>query len=175
MTRRISPFALVVRLGQELLGRSQNRFRVGLHLDLRDRFDGNGHALLGVEILLRSYVERHQFEREFAADLHHGQHDRAMAFHHARPTQSVHDEGLVRPGFTIEPRHSIDQEQQDHHAKAYENPNHHYVGKSRKHNASCCKCSAKNLFSRESRIAGEFGPTNSEWAGCAYELNLKIE
>ena len=55
--------ALLRRLGQELLGRGQDRFRIRLHLDLRDRLDRHRHALLRVQILLRRDVERHQFER----------------------------------------------------------------------------------------------------------------
>ena len=39
-------FALLRRLGQELLGGGLDRLRVGLHLDLRHRFDGHRHALL---------------------------------------------------------------------------------------------------------------------------------
>ena len=57
-------FALLVGLGEELLGRGEDRFRIGLHLDLRDGLHGDGDALLGVEILLRRDVERHEFERK---------------------------------------------------------------------------------------------------------------
>ena len=80
-------FALLVGLGEELLGRGSNRFVVGLHFDLRDGFDGHGDTLLGVEILLRRHVERHQFERQAAADLHHRKDDRAVALDDARATR----------------------------------------------------------------------------------------
>ena len=97
--------------------------RIRLHLDLRDRFDRHRDALLGVEILLRRHVERHQFQRQLAADLHHGQHHRAVPLHHARPAQAVHDECFVRPRFAIEPGHSAHQEQNDHHSQPDKDPN----------------------------------------------------
>jgi hypothetical protein len=45
-----------------LLGRRQYRFSIRLDLNLRNRFDSHRDALLGVQILLRRHVERHQFE-----------------------------------------------------------------------------------------------------------------
>ena len=50
-------FALWRRLGQELLGGGEDRFLIGADLDLRDRFDGDGDALLGVEVLLRRNIK----------------------------------------------------------------------------------------------------------------------
>ncbi len=64
ITSRIKPFALLRRLGEELLGRSPDGFRIRLHLDLRHGLHRDRHALLGVEVLLRRNVERHQFQRQ---------------------------------------------------------------------------------------------------------------
>ena len=55
-------FALVGRLGEKLLGRGEDGFLVGADFDLRDGFDGDGYALLGVEVLLGGDVEAHQLE-----------------------------------------------------------------------------------------------------------------
>ena len=57
-------FALLRRLGQKLFSRGLDRFRIGLDLDLRHRFDGDGDALSRVEILLRRHIERHQLKRQ---------------------------------------------------------------------------------------------------------------
>ena len=78
-------FALRRRLGQELLGRRLDRLAVGLHLDLRDRLDRHGDALLRVEVLLRRDVEGHQLERQLAAALEHREDDRAVPLDDARP------------------------------------------------------------------------------------------
>ena len=56
-------FALLVGLGEELLGRGEHGLAIGFHFDLRHGFDRYCDALLGVEVLLRGHVERHQFER----------------------------------------------------------------------------------------------------------------
>ena len=103
-------FALLVGLGQELLRRGEDRLDVRLHLDLRDGFDGHRDALLGVEILLRRHVERHQFERKFAADLHHRPYDGAVAFDHPRSADAVNDERLMRACLAIEPGQKTEQE-----------------------------------------------------------------
>ena len=58
--------AFGIALGQKLFGRGDDRFRIGLHLDLRHRFHRHRDALHGVEILLRSDVERHQLQRQLA-------------------------------------------------------------------------------------------------------------
>ncbi len=47
-------FAFGGSFGQELFGRCLNRLGIRLDFDLRDGFDGDGHTLLGVEILLRA-------------------------------------------------------------------------------------------------------------------------
>src|ERR1039458_10508826 len=60
-------FALLTAFGKELLRRGEDGFLVGLHLDLSDGLDRDGDALLGVEGLLRGYVERHEFERKALA------------------------------------------------------------------------------------------------------------
>ena len=105
------PFALLIALGEELLGSRQHRLPVGLHFDLRHRLHRHRDALFGVQILLRRHVERHQFQRQIPADLHHGKHQRAVSLHHARSAQAIHDECFVRPRFAIEPGHSAHQEQ----------------------------------------------------------------
>ena len=53
-------FALVGRLGQELLGRGEDRLLVRANFDLGHSFHGDGDALLGVEILLGRDVEAHE-------------------------------------------------------------------------------------------------------------------
>ena len=134
-------FALLIALGEELLGRGQNGLAIGLHLDLRHGFDRDCDALFGVEILLRRHVERHQFERQIAADLHHGQHQRAVSLHHPRPAQAVHDECLVRPRFAIEPGHSAHQKEDGHHCQPNKDPNLNDVEIPLNINASCYECS----------------------------------
>ena len=116
-------FALLIGFGEELFGCGQDGFHVRLDLDLCHCFDRDRYALLGVEVLLRSHVERHQFERKLAADLDHGENQRAVAFHHAGSAESVDDERFMRAGFAIEPGHAAHQEQNDHHPQANENPN----------------------------------------------------
>src|SRR5881409_518376 len=59
-------FTLVRRLREELLRGGLDRHRIGLDLDLRDRFDGDRHALFRVEVLHRRNVERHQLQRQLA-------------------------------------------------------------------------------------------------------------
>ena len=96
-------FALVRRFGEKLLGGGENAFGIRLHFDLRDGFHGDRDALAGVEILRRRDVERHQFERETAAEFDHGQHDGAAAFDDPRrAAKAVNDEGLVRPRLSVE-------------------------------------------------------------------------
>jgi len=94
-------FALLRRLGQELLGAGEDRLLVALHLDLRDRLDGHGHALLRVEVLLRRDVERHQLEREGLEAVNHREDDRAAALDDARAADAVDDERLVRADFAV--------------------------------------------------------------------------
>ena len=62
-------FALVGRLGEELLGRGEDGLFIGADFDLGYGFDGDGYTLLGIEILLRGYVEAHESReswREFS-------------------------------------------------------------------------------------------------------------
>ena len=49
--------ALLISLGQKLLGCGQNGFGIRLHFDLRHRLDGDRDTLLGVEILLWRHIE----------------------------------------------------------------------------------------------------------------------
>ena len=69
--------------------------RIGADLDLRDGFDRDGDALLGVEVLLRRDVEGHQLERELLAALDHGEDDRARSLDDARAAKAIDDDGLV--------------------------------------------------------------------------------
>ena len=94
-------FALLIGLGQELLGRGEDRFFVGLHLDLSDGLDGDGDALLGVEILLRSDVERHQFERKILAVFDHRKDDRAVSLDHAGSAKAVNDQRFMWSRFAV--------------------------------------------------------------------------
>ncbi len=102
-------FALVGRFGEELLGRGEDGFLVGADLDLRDGFDGDGDALLGVEVLLRGDVEAHELERELAGVFDDGKDDGAAAFDDARAAEAVDDDGFVRAGFAKHLAHETDQ------------------------------------------------------------------
>ncbi len=116
-------FALLVSLGQELLGCRQDGLPVGLHFDLRDSLDSHRYALFGVQILLRRHVERHQFQRKVPANLHHRKHQRAMPLHNPRPAESIHDECFVGSSFAIEPGQHAGQEQNGHHSQPGDNTN----------------------------------------------------
>src|SRR5260370_28144492 len=63
-------FALLRGLGKELFGSGENGLFVILHLDLRDGLDSDRDALIGVEIMLWSDVEGHQFQRQIPYRLH---------------------------------------------------------------------------------------------------------
>jgi len=89
-------FALVGRLRQKLLGGGKDRLVIRAHLDLRDCLDRHGHALLGVEILLRRDVKAHQLQRELAIGFNDGEYDRAATLDDARVTKSIDDNCLVR-------------------------------------------------------------------------------
>ena len=120
------PLALRRRLGEELLGRGQNRRLVAAHLDLRHGFHRHRDALLGVEILLRSHVEAHQLQAQFAAVLHHGKDHRAVALDDARPAESVDNQGLVGPGLAIHPGQNAQHEDQRQYAQSDNQNNLHY-------------------------------------------------
>ncbi len=168
--------ALVIGLGEELLGRGQNRFRVGLHLDLRHGFHRHGDALLGVQILLRRYVERHQFEREIRQTCTIGSTIVPCPLTTRVPPRPYTIECFVRPRFAIEPGHSIHQKQNDHHAKPDEDPNR----QRRWEKPSNITPPVTNAVQRMVRVsellvAGEVAPINSEWAGCEFKLKFTIE
>ena len=110
--------ALLGRLGEELLGGGEDGLGVGLHLDLRHRFHRDRHALAGVEILLGRDVERHQFQRQSSAVLHHRKDHRAAAFDHARAAESVNDDGFMRPGFAEQLGEQGHQEEDRQHHEA---------------------------------------------------------
>ena len=94
-------FALLIAFGEELLGRGKNRLFVGLYLDLRHGFDGDGYALFGVQILLRSHVERHEFERKVFAVLDHRKNDGAVSLNHAGSTKAIDDQRFMGSRFAI--------------------------------------------------------------------------
>src|SRR5258707_14389003 len=94
--------AFLRRLGEELLSRRLDRFGIGLDLDLRDRFDGHGDALLGIQILLWRNVERHELERQQAAILDHGQDHATAALYYARPAKTVNYQSFVRASLAIQ-------------------------------------------------------------------------
>jgi hypothetical protein len=61
MTSLMRPSTLVDRfLVRNCSAAVTDRFGIGLHFNLRNGFHGDGDALLGVELLLRSDVEGHQ-------------------------------------------------------------------------------------------------------------------
>ncbi len=109
------PLALLRRLGEELLGGGVDRFGIGLHLDLRDRFHRHRDALLGVEILLRRDVERHQLEREQAAILDHRENHAAAALDDAGAAKTINHQRLVRTGFAIQLGEHRHQKQDGNH------------------------------------------------------------
>ena len=110
------PFALRVGLRQKLLGRGLDRLRIALHLDLRDGFHRDRDALLGVEILLRRNIERHQLQRKLTAGFHHREDHRAAALDNPCSAETVNDDRLVRTGLPIQPGNGHHQrEQRDHH------------------------------------------------------------
>ena len=92
-------FALLVGLRQELLGCGQDGFHIRLDLDLSDCFHSDCDSLLGVEVLLRSYVERHELQRKGAVVFDHRENDGAMALHDPSTTESIDDQRLMRPRF----------------------------------------------------------------------------
>src|SRR5208282_3531792 len=94
-------FALLIGLGEELLGRGINRFGVGLHLDLRNRLDGYGDALFGIEILLWSDVKRHELERQIMAVLDHGEHDRSMTGDYALAAKAINNQRFMWSRFAV--------------------------------------------------------------------------
>ena len=114
ITRRIRPSRCCGRLGKELFGGGENGLFVILHFDLRDGFDGDRDALIGIEALLRSDVEGHQLQREIPAGLHHRKNNGASSRVNIGSADAVDDERFVWPGFAI---HSGDDrhEHQEHH------------------------------------------------------------
>ncbi len=115
-------FALLISLGQELLGRSQDRLHVGFDLDLRHGLDGHRYTLLGVEILLRSHVEGHQFQRKLAADLHHRPYDGSVSLHDACAAKTVDDQRFVRTSLAVEPRQCAHQQHEHQNTQANDDP-----------------------------------------------------
>ena len=123
ITRRISPSRCSRRLGQKLLGRGQNRGLIAAHLDLRHRFHGHRHALLGVQILLRRNVKAHQLQAQLAAAFHHGKDHRAVAFDHPRPAEAVNNQRLVGTGLAIQRGDDAQDEDQRQYAEPHKQDN----------------------------------------------------
>ena len=96
-------FAFLLGLGQELLRRGLNGFRVRFDFDLGHGFHRDGHALFGVEVLLRGHIERHQFQRKLPAAFHHGKNHGAVPLDDPGPAESVNHQRLMRAGFAIKP------------------------------------------------------------------------
>ncbi len=94
-------FALLIGLGEELLGRGEDGFLVGLHLNLGDSLDGNGDALLSVEVLLRGHVERHQLQRKVLAVFDHREDDGAVSLDHSSPAKAVNNQRFMRSRFAV--------------------------------------------------------------------------
>jgi hypothetical protein len=85
---------------------------------LRDRFHRDGYALLCVETLLRSHVERHQLQRQFLAGLQHRPDDRAATFYDARfRTCTVNDQRFMRAHFAVHLRQGDHDQQHRQHSK----------------------------------------------------------
>ena len=114
--------ALLGRLGQELLGRGLDRLHVRLDLDLRDRLDRHRDALLGVEVLHRRDVERHQLERQLVARLDHRKDDRAVPLHDPRAAEAVDDQRLVRTGLPVQRREERSQQRHRQHHQTDDHP-----------------------------------------------------
>src|SRR5208283_996765 len=119
------PFAFLRLLGEELFRRGQDRFRIGLHLDLRHRFHRYGHTLPRIEVLLRRHVKRHQLQRQTARGLHHRKNKGATALYHARAAQAVDDDGFVRTGFAEHLGKRRQNEQYDQNPQ--KNEDHYWV------------------------------------------------
>jgi len=94
-------FALLIGFGEELLGRGEDGFLVRLYLDLGDGLDRDGDALLGVEILLRGDVERHELERKALAVFDHREDDRAVSLNHAGSAKAVNNQRFIWPRFAV--------------------------------------------------------------------------
>ncbi len=94
-------FALLIGFGEELLGGGEDGFLVGLHLDLGDGLHGDGYALLGVEILLRRHVERHQFEGKVAAVFDHRKDDGAVSLDHAGSAKAINNQRFMRSRLAV--------------------------------------------------------------------------
>ena len=107
ITRRMRPSRACVRLGEELLGRGLNGFGIALHFDLRNRFHRHGDALLGVEILLRRDIKRHQLQRKLAKTFDHREDHRSPALHDARAAQAIDNQRFMRTGFAKHGRYGL--------------------------------------------------------------------
>src|SRR4029077_15767186 len=108
-------FALFRPLGKKLLGGGENRVLIRFHLDLRHRFHGDGHPLVGIKVLQGSDVKRHQLQRQVFAGLHHRKNDGASSRVNMRTAHSVYDQHFVGSGLAI---HSGDH---NHHHQQHKN------------------------------------------------------
>src|SRR5262252_1320237 len=115
-------------LGEELFGRRANRNGVGLYLQLCNGLDRDRYALVGVQTLLGRHVERHQFEGELLALLHHRKDDRAPTLDDAGVAEAVDDQGFVRTHLAIHARdHGADGQDREHRQPG-DNPNTRELG-----------------------------------------------
>ena len=103
----------LIGFGEKLLRRGLDRFRIGLHLDLRHGFHRHRHALLGIKILLRRDIERHQLQRQFVAAFDHRKNHGAVAFHDASAAEAVNHQRFVRARLAIQPGEHCHQEHDD--------------------------------------------------------------
>ncbi len=92
-------FALGRGFGEELLGGGEDRLLIAADLDLRHGFHRDRDTLLGVEVLLRRHVERHELQRQLPAAFDHGENNGAVPLDHAGAAESIDDERLIRAGF----------------------------------------------------------------------------
>ena len=116
-------FAFLIGLGEELFGGGPDGFGVRLNFDLRDGLDRHRDTLLGVEVLLRRHVKRHQFERQLVAVFHHWEHDRSPAYHYSLRAKSVNNQSFVRPCFSIQPCQTAHEQHENQNAQPNDDPN----------------------------------------------------
>ena len=89
-------FALVVGLGEKLLGGGADGFVIATHFDLRHGFHGDRDTLFGIEILLRRHVERHELQGKFFIGFNHRHNYRAAANDGAGAAQAIYNQRLMR-------------------------------------------------------------------------------
>ncbi len=124
ITSRIIALAVLRRLAQELLGGGQDALAVRAHLELRHRLHLHRDALIGIEILLRRDIERHQLQREQLRFLHERDDQRAAARQDALATRAIDDQRLVWANLAIHAPIQVEDEQHRNHRK--DDDQHHH-------------------------------------------------